>query len=80
MSCSHEHEHGAGGDGDHGGHGGHDHSHEVPMGAGPSDSLYGQIDLIHVEALNAEGGGETGQRVIKWVEHSFQMRHVYIVY
>lgn len=61
MSCSHEHNHG---DGEHG-NGGHDHSHEVPMGAGPSDSLYGQIDLVHVEALNAEGGGESGQSVIK---------------
>ena len=62
MSCAHEHEHG-GGD-DHG-HGGHDHSHEVPLSAGPNDSLYGQIDAVHVEALNAEGGGEAGQTVIK---------------
>jgi hypothetical protein len=37
------------------------------MESGPSDSLYSQVDLEHVVALNAEGGGETGREVIKWV-------------
>jgi hypothetical protein len=32
---------------------------------GPSDSLYRQIDTPNVIALNAQGGGESGQRVIK---------------
>ena len=55
MSCHDEHDH----------HGNHDHSHDVPMSSGPADSLYGQIDSVHVAALNAEGGAEAGQRVIK---------------
>lgn len=62
MSCSHEaHDH------DH-----HDqehdgHSHDVPLESSPLDSLYTQIDLPNVMALNAEGGGEAGRKVIKWV-------------
>ncbi|KAK6908912.1 hypothetical protein I203_102918 [Kwoniella mangroviensis CBS 8507] len=56
MSCSHDaHDH----DHDHG------HSHDVPLDVSPLDSLYGQIDLPNVTALNAEGGGEEGQKVIK---------------
>lgn len=60
MSCSHEaHDH------DH-----HDqehdgHSHDVPLESSPLDSLYTQIDLPNVTALNAEGGGEAGRKVIK---------------
>lgn len=62
MDChneayDHDHEHGGG---DHAGH-----SHEVPLSAGPSDSLYQFIDLPNVIALNAEGGGQAGQNVIK---------------
>ena len=61
MSCSNEaHDHGHG----HGGHG-HDHDHDDPVGTGPQDSLYSQIDLPHVTALNAVGGPEAGQKVIK---------------
>lgn len=63
MSCANEHDHSHGDDGH--GHGVHDHSHEVPLSAGPADSLYGQIDLVHVVALNAQEGGESGQNVIK---------------
>jgi hypothetical protein len=37
------------------------------MESGPSDNLYSQVDVEHVVALNAEGGGETGRKVIKWV-------------
>lgn len=63
MSCSneshsHDHDHSGGGHG-------HGHDHDVPLESGPSDSLYGQIDLPNVVALNAQGGGEAGQRVIK---------------
>lgn len=50
----HDHEHG---------HDGHDH--DVPLEAGPSDTLYGVIDTEHVVALNAAGGGEQGRVVIK---------------
>ncbi|OCF46075.1 hypothetical protein I317_00165 [Kwoniella heveanensis CBS 569] len=61
MSCSHEaHDH----DHDHG-HGHDGHSHDVPLESSPLDSLYTQIDLPNVTALNAEGGGESGQKVIK---------------
>ena len=35
------------------------------MSSGPSDALYGHIDIEHVVALNAEGGAEAGQNVIK---------------
>lgn len=35
------------------------------MASGPADSLYGVIDISHVTALNARGGGEAGRRVIK---------------
>lgn len=64
MSCAHEHAEagGHGGAGDHSGH-----SHEVPLGDGPQDSLYLQIDVPHVVAMNAVGGADAGQRVIKWV-------------
>ncbi|BEJ16206.1 hypothetical protein CspHIS471_0508110 [Cutaneotrichosporon sp. HIS471] len=60
MSCAHEagHDHH-----DHGDHEGHDH--DVPMEAGPADSLYKVIDTEHVVALNAEGGAERGRVVIK---------------
>ncbi|KAK1923734.1 PITH domain-containing protein [Papiliotrema laurentii] len=58
MSCHDEHDHGHGS-------GGHGHSHDVPLTSGPADSLYGQVDLVHVSALNAQGGGEAGQNVIK---------------
>jgi hypothetical protein len=67
MSCQHEahdydHDHSQdGGDGDHG------HSHDVPLSAGPQDSLYPVIDVTHVVAMNAEGGAEAGQKVVKWV-------------
>ncbi|WOO78509.1 PITH domain-containing protein [Vanrija pseudolonga] len=66
SSCADE----AGGHGhshDHHGHDhGHDgHDHDVPLEAGPSDSLYGVIDTEHVVALNAAGGGEQGRVVIK---------------
>lgn len=70
MSCADE-----AGHGDHspngGGNGGHvhgpgcDHAHDVPLEAGPSDSLYTVIDTEHVVALNAAGGGEKGRVVIK---------------
>jgi hypothetical protein len=50
----------------------HDHTHgpgcdhdDVPLEAGPVDSLYTVIDTEHVVALNAEGGGEQGRVVIK---------------
>lgn len=57
MSCSHEaHDHDHGHDG---------HSHDVPLESSPLDSLYTQIDLPNVMALNAEGGGEAGRKVIK---------------
>lgn len=57
-SCSHEaHDH------DHGGCDGHDH--DIPLSAGPTDSLYPVIDTEHVVALNAAGGGEKGRVVIK---------------
>ena len=69
MSCAHEHAHGVGHGGDehgHDGHGhGHDHSHDTPLGSGPQDSLFEQVDLPHVVALNAEGGAEAGRKVIK---------------
>jgi hypothetical protein len=61
LSCSneaHDHDHGHG-------HGDHDHDHDDPVGTGPQDSLYSQIDLPHVTALNALGGPEAGQKVIK---------------
>ncbi|WVO13726.1 hypothetical protein L204_101348 [Cryptococcus depauperatus] len=60
MSCSHEAH-----DNDHHDHGGHDHSHDVPLESSPLDSLYTQIDLLNVTALNAKGGGQAGQKVIK---------------
>lgn len=56
MSCAHEHNDGCG-------HEGHDH--DVPLGAGPRDSLYGQIDRDNVVAMNAAGGAESGRNVIK---------------
>jgi hypothetical protein len=66
MSCSNEahgHDHG---DHDHGhGHGHEGHDHDDPVGTGPHDSLYSQIDVVHVTALNAVGGPEAGQKVIK---------------
>lgn len=69
MSCQDEagaHDHGcAGHDQGHGGHDGHDH--DVPMEAGPADSLYPVIDTEHVVAMNAAGGGEQGRVVIKSV-------------
>ncbi|RSH93496.1 hypothetical protein EHS25_007852 [Saitozyma podzolica] len=72
MSCQdeahghdHEHDHGSHDHG-HGGHGDHSHSHEVPLEAGPQDSLYPVIDVVHVTAMNAVGGAEAGQKVIKW--------------
>ncbi|WVR08239.1 hypothetical protein IAU60_005286 [Kwoniella sp. DSM 27419] len=59
MSCSHEaHDH----DHEHGHHG---HSHEVPLDQSPLDSLYPQVDLPNVVALNADGGAEVGRKVIK---------------
>jgi hypothetical protein len=58
----HQHSHGCGHE-----HDGDGHSHDVPMESGPSDNLYSQVDVEHVVALNAEGGGETGRKVIKWV-------------
>ena len=79
MSCAqeagggdghgHNHQHGHGhGDGDGHGHGhGHDHDHDIPLTSGPQDSLYSQIDVEHVVAMNAEGGAEAGKGVIKWV-------------
>ncbi len=64
MSRSHDHDHL-----DHGGHGGHEHEHEhdhdTPLSAGPADSLFSQVDLPNVTAMNAEGGADAGQRVIK---------------
>ena len=72
MSSSHNHEHhhhgDTGGQGDHG-HG-HDHDHDIPLGSGPIDSLFSQIDLPNVTAMNAEGGADAGQRVIKWAPTS----------
>jgi hypothetical protein len=68
MNCSDEaHSHAHGDDHDHSGHGGGHagHSHDEPLGAGPLDSLYAQVDLIHVTAMNALGGGESGSKVIK---------------
>ncbi len=62
MSCRDEHDHH---DHDHEGGGHAGHSHEVPLESGPNDSLFGQIDIEHVTALNAQDGGESGQRVIK---------------
>jgi hypothetical protein len=68
MSCSneaHSHDHH---DHDHEqehGHGHEGHDHDDPVGTGPQDSLYSQIDLPHVTALNASGGPEDGQKVIK---------------
>ncbi|KAE8542356.1 hypothetical protein D1P53_001131 [Cryptococcus gattii VGV] len=60
MSCSHEaHDH------DHHDHGHDGHSHDVPLESSPLDSLYTQVDLSGVTALNAEGGGEAGRKVIK---------------
>ncbi|ODO00647.1 hypothetical protein L198_02969 [Cryptococcus wingfieldii CBS 7118] len=60
MSCSHEaHDH----DHNHGDHAGHDH--DVPLESSPLDSLYQQIDLPNVVALNAEDGREAGKKVIK---------------
>ncbi|WWC93019.1 uncharacterized protein L201_007983 [Kwoniella dendrophila CBS 6074] len=59
MSCSdeaHDHDHG---------NGHHGHSHDVPLDQSPLDSLYGQIDLPNVTALNGEGGGESGKKAIK---------------
>ena len=41
------------------------HSHDVPLSSGPADSLYTQIDIAHVVALNAKGGAEAGRVVIK---------------
>lgn len=68
MSCGHEHAQGCG-HGEGGGGGDHQgHSHEVPLGAGPQDSLYQQVDLPHVVAMNAVGGAESGQNVIKCVQ------------
>lgn len=67
MPCSnqahgHNHDHG------HDHHHNHDgHDHDIPLGSGPQDSLYGQVDLPNVVALNAVGGAEAGQKVIKWV-------------
>ncbi|KAK8849497.1 hypothetical protein IAR55_004831 [Kwoniella newhampshirensis] len=61
MSCSHE---------AHGHDHDHNHSHDAPLESSPLDSLYSQIDTPNVTALNAEGGGENGQRVIK----SWEMR------
>jgi hypothetical protein len=66
MSCSDEHL-------DHG-HEHHDHEHDTPLSSGPNDYLYGQIDVPHVIALNAQGGGEAGKNVIKWVYN----QHPYI--
>ncbi|WRT69494.1 uncharacterized protein IL334_006480 [Kwoniella shivajii] len=43
----------------------HDHSHDAPLNSSPLDSLYGQIDLPNVTALNSENGGDPGKRVIK---------------
>jgi hypothetical protein len=67
MSCHDEHDHGHGS-------GGHGHSHDVPLTSGPADSLYGQVDLVHVSALNAQGGGEAGQNVIKWADFRLASR------
>jgi hypothetical protein len=81
MSCQdeahghdHEHDHGSDDHG-HGGHGDHSHSHEVPLEAGPQDSLYPVIDVVHVTAMNAVGGAEAGQKVIKWVRRRLRTPH-----
>ncbi|ORX37900.1 galactose-binding domain-like protein [Kockovaella imperatae] len=67
MSCAEEHGDHHGHGHDHGDH--HGHSHEVPLSAGPNDSLYGVVDTPNVVALNAMDGGEAGQRAIKpWHE------------
>ncbi|ORY34886.1 PITH domain-domain-containing protein [Naematelia encephala] len=68
--CEHEHDHGHE-------HGGHGHSHEVPLSAGPADSLYTQIDVQHVIGLNARGGAEAGKAVIKsWDDRDDETRWV----
>lgn len=68
MSCSREaHDH------DHHDHEHDGHSHDVPLESSPLDSLYTQVDLSGVTALNAEGGGEAGRKVIKWVVTSYPM-------
>ncbi|GFZ50096.1 hypothetical protein JCM24511_07849 [Saitozyma sp. JCM 24511] len=81
MSCQdeahsqdHEHEQGSHDHG-HGDHS-HSHSHEVPLEAGPQDSLYGVIDVVHVTAMNAVGGAEAGQKVIKsWDDRDDETRY-----
>ncbi|KAI9632993.1 galactose-binding domain-like protein [Dioszegia hungarica] len=73
MNCSSEaHDHSHGGGGHSHGHGDHNHEghdHDIPLGSGPQDSLFSHIDVPNVVALNAVGGGEAGQKVIKsWEE------------
>ncbi|EIW65746.1 hypothetical protein TREMEDRAFT_41222 [Tremella mesenterica DSM 1558] len=82
MDCANEH-HGNGNGGNHhqhgNGNGGHDHeghSHDVPLEAGPQDSLYGQIDVLHVVGLNARDGAEVGEKVIKpWSEREDESKY-----
>jgi hypothetical protein len=62
MSDSHDHDHH---DYDHGDNDQHDHDHDVPLSVGPNDSLFSQVDLPNVVAMNAEGGADAGQKVIK---------------
>ena len=71
MSNDHGHGHHDGVHGGHDRHGGHDHDHdhdhdhEVPLMSGPADSLFSQVDLPNVIAMNAEDGPIAGQRAIK---------------
>jgi hypothetical protein len=71
MNCSSEaHDHSHGGGGHSHGHGDHEHEghdHDIALGSGPQDSLFSHIDIPNVVALNAVGGGEAGQKVIKCV-------------
>ena len=63
MSSGHGHSHH---DHNHSGHDhDHDHDHEAPLISGPADSLFSQVDMPNVIAMNAVDGPEAGQRVIK---------------
>ena len=63
----HDHDHHDHGhhDHDHGVHEEHEHDHDVSVASGPNDSLFPQIDLPNVVAMNAAGGADAGQHAIK---------------
>ncbi|KAK4685326.1 hypothetical protein P7C73_g4830, partial [Tremellales sp. Uapishka_1] len=71
MSCSHD-----ANDHDHDQSHPHSHSHEIPLESGPQDSLFSQIDVPNVVAMNATGGADAGKRIIKsWDDREDEIQY-----